>query len=189
MARLRCLRGLSTLTTFGLAVEIGDRERFAGATIASYVGLVPSEHSSGSFRRLGPITKTGNTHVRRLLGEAACRPYRQPTREMHARCKQAPVQVCPRAHAGNHRLHQRWRRLGERGKKSVVAAEHLLKGHAMSLGRAHGCRRGRRDDHRIYRRMPRPSGGGAFNPFCTEHSRQHSPGPCERQAQWVAAHR
>ena len=69
--RLGCLRGVSTLTGFALAVEIGDWHRFTGNTIGSFVGLVPSEHSSGSSRVQGPITKAGNTHVRRLLVEAA----------------------------------------------------------------------------------------------------------------------
>ena len=69
--RLGCLRGVSTLTGFALAVEIGDWHRFTGNTIGSFVGLVPSEYSSGSSRAQGSITKTGNTHVRRLLVEAA----------------------------------------------------------------------------------------------------------------------
>ncbi|HEY3000723.1 MAG TPA: transposase [Kribbellaceae bacterium] len=69
--RLGCLRGISTLTGFALAVEIGDWERFTGASIGAYLGLVPSEHSSGQSRVQGAITKTGNAHVRRLLVEAA----------------------------------------------------------------------------------------------------------------------
>jgi transposase len=69
--RLGCLRGVSTLTAFGLAVEIGDWHRYTGNTIGSFVGLVPSEYSSGASRVQGAITKTGNTHPRRLLVEAA----------------------------------------------------------------------------------------------------------------------
>ncbi|MGV9885287.1 transposase [Streptomyces sp. NPDC003006] len=69
--RLACLRGVSTLTAFGLAIEVGDWNRFTGATIGAYLGLVPSERSSGPNRTQGPITKTGNTHARRLLVEAA----------------------------------------------------------------------------------------------------------------------
>ena len=69
--RLGCLRGVSTLTGFALAVEIGDWHRFTGNTIGSFVGLVPVEYSSGTSRVQGSITKTGNTHVRRLLIEAA----------------------------------------------------------------------------------------------------------------------
>lgn len=57
--RLCCLRGISTLTGFALAVELGDWHRFTGASIGAYLGLVPSEHSSGASRRQGGITKTG----------------------------------------------------------------------------------------------------------------------------------
>ncbi len=69
--RLCCLRGISTLTGFGLATEIGDWSRFTGSTIGAFVGLVPTEHSSGGSRSQGSITKAGNTHARRLLVEAA----------------------------------------------------------------------------------------------------------------------
>ena len=69
--RLGCLRGVSTLTGFALAVEIGDWHRFTGNTIGSFVGLVPSEYSSGASRVQGSVTKTGNGHARRLLVEAA----------------------------------------------------------------------------------------------------------------------
>lgn len=68
---LSCLRGISTLTGFALAVEIGQWDRFTGANIGAYLGLVPSEHSTGSSRRQGAITKAGNSHVRRLLVESA----------------------------------------------------------------------------------------------------------------------
>ena len=61
--RLACLRGISTLTAFALAVQIGDWGRFTGSTIGAYVGLVPTEHSSGGSRSQGSITKTGNTHA------------------------------------------------------------------------------------------------------------------------------
>jgi transposase len=76
--RLAYLRGVSTLTGFALAVEIGDWDRFTGASIGAYLGLVPSEYSSGTSRAHGAITKTGNTHVRRLLVEAAWH-HRRPT--------------------------------------------------------------------------------------------------------------
>jgi transposase len=66
-----CLRGIATLTGFALAVEIGDWTRFTGASIGSFIGLVPSQRPSGASRAQGPITKTGNGHARRLLIEAA----------------------------------------------------------------------------------------------------------------------
>ena len=60
VGRLRCLRGVDTLTAVGLCAEIGDFERFARAEqLMSYVGLVPSESTTGQQRRLGSITKTG----------------------------------------------------------------------------------------------------------------------------------
>jgi transposase len=72
VARLRCLRGIDTLSAVGLAVEIGDFHRFERAgQLMSYVGLVPAEHSTGNSRRQGHITKTGSSHARRLLIEAA----------------------------------------------------------------------------------------------------------------------
>jgi transposase len=86
--RLFCLRGFSTLTAFALAVEIGDWDRFTGATIGTYLGLVPSKYSSGELRTQGSITKTGNTHARRLLIEAAWhhrKSYRTPGAIMRAR--------------------------------------------------------------------------------------------------------
>jgi transposase len=108
--RLACLRGVSTLTAFGLAVEIGDWQRFTGNTIASFVGLVPSEHSSGASRVQGSITKTGNTHVRRLLVEAAWhhRARYLPGKTMHDRWELAPPAARARGDAGNRRLHERW---------------------------------------------------------------------------------
>ena len=122
--RLGCLRGISTLTGFGLAVEIGDWHRFTGATIGAYLGLVPSEASSGSQRSQGPITKTGNGHARRLLVEAAWhhrKTYRSPGAIMQARWQQATPAAKARGHAGNHRLHRRWQSFITRKKKPVVA--------------------------------------------------------------------
>ena len=78
--RLGCLRGVATLTAFGLAAEIGDWTRLSGRSIGAYLGLVPTEYSSGSTRVQGGVTKTGNSHARRLLAEAAWhhRPSARP---------------------------------------------------------------------------------------------------------------
>lgn len=121
--RLACLRGISTVTGFALAVEIGDWDRFTGATIAAYLGLVPSEHSSGGSRSLGPITKTGNTHVRRLLIEAAWhhKPSYRPGTTMQARWAKAPALVAARGDQGNRRLHHRWQTLMASKKRHTVA--------------------------------------------------------------------
>jgi transposase len=69
--RRGCLRGISTLTGFGLAVEVGHWTRFTGSTIGAFLGLVRTEYSSGQSRSRGSITKTGNGHARRLLVESA----------------------------------------------------------------------------------------------------------------------
>src|SRR6266436_8884981 len=80
VARLRCLRGIETLTALALVTEIGDFDRFKTAEeFMAFVGLVPSEHSSGEKRRQGSITKVGNSHVRRLLVESAWHARRRPT--------------------------------------------------------------------------------------------------------------
>ena len=124
VSRLQCLRGVSTLTSFGLAVEVGDWTRFTGSSIGAFLGLVPTEHSSGDSRVQGSITKTGNTHARRLLVEAAWhhrRPYGVPSAVMRARWDQAPAAARARGHAGNQRLHERWVHFNERKKRPVIA--------------------------------------------------------------------
>lgn len=121
--RLCCLRGISTLTGFALAVELGDWHRFTGSSIGTYLGLVPSEHSSGGSRRLGAITKTGNPHARRLLIEAAWhhKPRYVVGAVLRGRWEQAPEAARVRAHTGNQRLHERWAGYARRHKKHTVA--------------------------------------------------------------------
>lgn len=121
--RLGCLRGISTLTGFALAVEIGDWHRLSGASIGSYLGLVPTERSSGEKRSQGGITKTGNTHARRLLIEAAWhhKARYQAGKTMLERWALAPAPVAARGDAGNRRLHHRWSVLSARKKKHTVA--------------------------------------------------------------------
>lgn len=121
--RLCCLRGVSTLTGFALAVEIGEWQRFNGHSIGAYLGLVPSEHSSGQSRRQGSITKTGNSHARRLLIEAAWhhKPRYVVGPVLRARWEQAPEPARARAHIGNQRLHDRWNSYTRRHKKHTVA--------------------------------------------------------------------
>ena len=118
--RLGCLRGIGTLTGFALAVEIGDWHRFTGASIGSFVGLTPAEYSSGASRTLGPITKTGNGHVRRLLVEAAWhhRPRYRPGKTLRDRWDLAPAAARARGDHGNRRLHHRWTRFIDRRKRT-----------------------------------------------------------------------
>ena len=124
--RLRCLRGIDTLTAVGLCAEIGDFERFARpAELMSYLGLVPSEHSTGERRRLGSITKSGSRHARRLLVEAAWH-YRlgpRPSRELAKRQAGQPEHVVAIACKAQRRLHRTWQRLEvERGKRRTLVA-------------------------------------------------------------------
>jgi transposase len=121
--RLGCLRGIGTLTGFALAVEIGDWHRFTGKSIGSFVGLVPTEHSSGSSRSQGSIAKTGNTHVRRLLVEAAWhhKPRYVVGKTMRERWDLAPTAARIRGDEGNRRLHARWVRFIDRKKRNTIA--------------------------------------------------------------------
>lgn len=122
--RLGCLRGISTLTGLALAVEIGDWSRFTGSSIGAYVGLVPTEYSSGTSRTLGSITKTGNAHARRLLVEAAWHhrgSYTNPGSVLRARWAKVDPAIKARGHAGNRRLHQQWCQFLDRKKRPVVA--------------------------------------------------------------------
>ncbi|GAB3241303.1 IS110-like element ISEc45 family transposase [Mycolicibacterium hippocampi] len=121
--RLGCLRGVSTLTAFGLAVEIGDWSRLTGRAIGAYLGLVPTEYSSGSSRVQGSVTRTGNAHARRLLIEAAWhhrRPYR-PGVELRRRWQTASPAARRRGQQANQRLHARWRGFDARAKRPAVA--------------------------------------------------------------------
>jgi transposase len=97
IARLCCLRGISTLTALGLCAEIGDWRRFDHPdSIASYVGLVPSEHSSGQTRRLGKITKAGPRPRPPAARRSRAALPAHAGRRRHAR--RPPTRPGPRAH-------------------------------------------------------------------------------------------
>jgi transposase len=125
VARLRCLRGIDTLSAVGLCCEIGDFARFARAgQVMSFVGLVPSEDSTGERRRLGSITKTGSGHARRLLVEAAWH-YRNPPRlgrELAVRQHDQPAEAIAVSWSAQQRLHRTWRRMERRGKRRPLIA-------------------------------------------------------------------
>ena len=126
VARLRCLRGIDTLSAVGLCAEIGDWHRFAhAARVMSYLGLVVSEDSTGERRRQGQITKTGSRHARRLLVEAAWHYRRPPRRGKTLAARQAgqDAHVLALSWKAQQRLHQRWQRLDtERGKRRTIVA-------------------------------------------------------------------
>ena len=138
VGRLICLRGVSTLTALALTVEIGDWTRFRPQSLGPFLGLTPSENSTGEKRRLGAITKTGNTHARRLLVEAAWH-QRRPLRASAAlerRRRGQPAAVCDRAGQSTRRLHQRWQALEGRGKRRTIVAVAVareLAGHCWAL--------------------------------------------------------
>ena len=136
--RLVCLRGVSTLTAFALTVELGDWNRFRPESLGPFLGLTPSENSSGERRRQGGITKAGNSHARRLLIEAAWH-QRRPSRmsaTLERRRNGKPAAVQARADRSARRLHGRWHALEARGKPStivVVAVARELAGHCSAL--------------------------------------------------------
>jgi transposase len=139
VARLRCVRGIDTLTALALAAEISDFNRFATAeALMAFVGLVPSERSSGEQRRRGSITKVGNAHVRRLLVEAAWHARRRPKvgYELARRQRGQDAIVVERAWRCQQRLYQRWQRMAGRGKpqqKIVVACARELAGFVWAI--------------------------------------------------------
>jgi len=126
VARLRCLRGIDTLSAVGLCTEVGDFARFARAGhVMSFLGLVPSEHSSGQTRRQGQITKSGSGHGRRLLVEAAWHYRRPPRKGDVLRRRQAgqPAHVVAISWQAQQRLHRTWQRLDtERGKRRTIVS-------------------------------------------------------------------
>ena len=124
-SRLRCLRGIDTLTAAGLCAEIGDFERFARpGQLMSYLGLVPCESTTGQQRRLGSITKTGSGHARRLLVEAAWHYRKTPRigKALTDRHDGQPAEAVAIAWTTQRRLHRTWTRLEARAKRRTIIA-------------------------------------------------------------------
>ncbi len=122
--RLSSLRGIATLSAMVLLTEIQDFRRFKRPReLMAYVGLVPSERSSGAKERRGGITKTGNSHARRILVEAAWH-YRHPPAakgRVHHSMKGQPAARIAFARKAQARLHKRYVRLVGRGKSRQAA--------------------------------------------------------------------
>jgi transposase len=139
VGRLRCLRGIDTLSALALVAEIGDFHRFGTADeLMAFVGLVPSEHSSGEKRRQGSITKVGNSHARRLLVESAWHARRRPKvgYELARRQRGHDAVTVERSWRCQQRLYQRWQRMAGRGKphqKIVVACARELAGFVWAI--------------------------------------------------------
>lgn len=142
---LRCFRGIDTITALTLIAELHDFRRFRSPSqLMSYLGLVPSEYSSGTRQHRGTITRTGNRHVRRLLIEAAWH-YRHKPRigeALRRRRHGQPAAIVALADKAQLRLCRRYRRMERRGKhttKIVIAVARELVGYlwaALSPGAA-----------------------------------------------------
>jgi transposase len=140
IAALQALRGVQQMTAVTVVVEVGQLSRFARPKqLMGYSGVVPSEHSSGASRRQGAITKTGNAHLRRVLGEAAWTYNRRPNMFPALRRRQEGLsaEVKEIAWKAQHRLYGRFSRLKLRGKphqKIVTAVARELLGFIWAIG-------------------------------------------------------
>jgi transposase len=119
----QAMRGVQQHTAVTLAAELGDLTRFdSPRQLAAFVGLIPSEYSTGESRRLGPITKAGNGHARRALVEAAW-AYRYPAKvstHLQRRLEHCAKPIQDIAWKAQVRLCKRHRRLVARGKNANV---------------------------------------------------------------------
>ena len=120
---LQALRGVQFTVAVTLVAEMGDLTRFdSPRELMKYLGLIPSEYSSGAQRRQGSITKAGNTHARRVLVEGAW-AYRYPakvSRHLQLRLEQQPKVIQDISWKAQVRLCKRYRRLVARGKHANV---------------------------------------------------------------------
>src|SRR5471032_1450673 len=121
---LQAMRGVQFTTAVGMLAEVGELARFEHPRqLMAWLGVTPSEHSSGGKRRQGSITKTGNSYARKLLVEAAW-SYRYPARvsaDIQRRHEGIPKPIIDRAWDAQLRLCRRYRKLVARGKSAHVA--------------------------------------------------------------------
>ena len=120
---LQCFRGISLHSAMVLATEISDWRRFARpGQLASYVGLVMREASSGDRQRLGSITKAGNSHCRHVLVQAAWSYRHRPATSADLKRRQTgqPPAVIAHAWKAQHRLHQRFNHLAYRKRPQIA---------------------------------------------------------------------
>jgi len=138
---LQAMRGIQFTSAVGLASEMGDLSRFEHPRqLMAWLGVTPSEHSSGSKRRQGSITKTGNSHARKMLVESAW-SYRHPARvsiDIQRRHEGIPKPIIDRAWDAQLRLCRRYRKLVARGKSAqvaIIAVARELAGFIWDIGR------------------------------------------------------
>ena len=141
VAALSLLRGIGLVSAFSLKAEVGDFSRFSDArSFMSYMGLVPSESSSGESVSRGKITRTGNLHARMLLVEAAWhqgRAYKPLTSEASAGNPNVSAEIASCARNANRRLHDRAVHLRARGvaaNKANIAVAREMAGFVWALG-------------------------------------------------------
>ncbi|MFI5287015.1 MAG: IS110 family transposase [Candidatus Dormibacteria bacterium] len=138
---LQAVRGIGFLTAVTIVAEAGDLQRFhSAAAFMAYVGLVPSEHSSGGSRRRGHLTKTGNRLLRHVLGEAAHHARLQPAVGEALRQRQhgVPAEVIQISWRCQQRLHHKYRHLGGRigRQRAISAVARELAGFVWAIGQA-----------------------------------------------------
>jgi len=138
---LQTLRGVAKIGAVTLATEVGRFGRFDSAKkLMAYVGIVPSEHSSGDKTRRGSITKTGNARMRHVLGEAAWMYRFKPSIQgaLRKRHDGQSDEVKAIAWKAQHRLHSRYRKLSLSGKnhqRVVTAISRELVGFVWAIAR------------------------------------------------------
>ncbi len=138
---LQALRGISVISAAVLVAELGDLTRFESAPkLMGYLGLVPSEHSSGEGRRQGRITRAGNGHARRILVEAAWAYRFRPRQSRAISLRSASVSPAVRSIAwrAQERLCAKYRKLTARGKnrnKTAAAIARELAGFVWAIAR------------------------------------------------------
>lgn len=138
---LQVLRGVASITATGLVAEIGSFERFKTAKqFMAYLGLVPSESSSGEIRKLGKITKTGNRHARRLLIESAWSYRYKPVvkGQLKKRQEGQPASITAISWKAQYRLHNKYYRLLSKGKaapKAITAVARELAGFVWAIAK------------------------------------------------------
>jgi transposase len=134
---IQALRGIELTGAIILVAELGDLARFdTPRKLMSYVGLTPSEYSSGERRRQGSITKGGNSHARRALVEGAW-AYRYPakvSRHLQLRLEKLPAEIQSIGWKAQVRLCKRYRQLTARGKRQSVRGGHRSRDGGIRLG-------------------------------------------------------
>ena len=140
IAALQALRGIAQVSAATIVAEVGELSRFARPRqLMGYSGAVPREHSSGDKIQRGAITKTGNSHLRRIIGEAAWSYRHRPAIGGALRQRQEGLseEVKAIAWKAQHRLHGRYRRLAAKGKihqQVVTAVARELLGFIWAIG-------------------------------------------------------